>query len=61
MFGFVGCKRHYYSENEPEVHDLLAKFQFQASRSLDRREFRCLRTDDVSSLRYEEIELNRFR
>jgi len=61
VFGFVGCKRHYYSENEPEVHDLPAKFQFQASRSLDRREFRCLRTDDVSSLRYEEIELNRFR
>lgn len=61
MIGFVGCKRHYNREDEPEVGDLSAKLQSQTFGSLDCREFRHLGTDNMSSLRNEEIELNRLR
>ena len=61
MISFVGCKRHNNSENETEIRNLSAKIEFQSSGRLDRREFRGLGTDHMSSLRDEEIEFDRPR
>ena len=61
MVGFVGCKRYYNRKNEPEVHDLSTKFQFQSSGGLDCPEFRGFGSDYVGSFCDVEIELNRLR